>query len=105
MVYLKKQTVVFLSREHFYFLGNSTEHYTYVAHGSPQNLLAGFWVCFKHLLTWVYGGVCPNYFITENMFLDKVQGEAQKKLFTQLHYEFVCERYNISSYQLFWKVH
>ncbi|XP_065923771.1 cyclic GMP-AMP synthase-like receptor 2 [Magallana gigas] len=26
----------------------------------PPNLLAGFWVCFKHLLKWVYEGICPN---------------------------------------------
>ncbi|XP_078323250.1 uncharacterized protein LOC144622452 [Crassostrea virginica] len=53
---------------------------------SPQNLLAGFWVCFKLLLKWVYEGVCPNFFIPENnMFLNKVYGEAQKQLFTQLY--------------------
>ncbi|XP_022321517.2 uncharacterized protein LOC111123482 [Crassostrea virginica] len=52
----------------------------------PQNLLAGFWVCFKLLLKWVYEGVCPNFFIPENnMFLNKVYGEAQKQLFTQLY--------------------
>nr|XP_022322722.1 uncharacterized protein LOC111124150 [Crassostrea virginica] len=38
----------------------------------PQNLLEGFWVCFKLLLKWVYEGVCPNFFIPENnMFLNK----------------------------------
>ncbi|XP_078326449.1 uncharacterized protein LOC144622933 [Crassostrea virginica] len=52
----------------------------------PQNLLARFWVCFKLLLKWVYEGVCPNFFIPENnMFLNKVYGEAQKQLFTQLY--------------------
>ena len=52
----------------------------------PQNLLAGFWVCFKFLLKWVYEGVCPNFFIPENnMFLNKVYGEAQRQLFTQLY--------------------
>ncbi|XP_078322905.1 uncharacterized protein LOC111100856 [Crassostrea virginica] len=52
----------------------------------PQNLLAGFWVCFKFLLKWVYEGVCPNFFIPENnMFLNKVYGEAQSQLFTQLY--------------------
>ncbi|XP_022322567.2 uncharacterized protein LOC111124015 [Crassostrea virginica] len=52
----------------------------------PQNLLAGFWVCFKLLLKWVYEGVCPNFFIPENnMFLNKVYGEAQRQLFTQLY--------------------
>ncbi|XP_078326311.1 uncharacterized protein LOC144622904 isoform X2 [Crassostrea virginica] len=39
----------------------------------PQNLLEGFWVCFKLLLKWVYEGVCPNFFIPENnMFLNKM---------------------------------
>nr|XP_022305597.1 uncharacterized protein LOC111112410 [Crassostrea virginica] len=52
----------------------------------PQNLLAGFWVCFKLLLKWVYEGACPNFFIPENnLFLSKVHGSAQKKLFLQLH--------------------
>nr|XP_022308648.1 uncharacterized protein LOC111114577 [Crassostrea virginica] len=52
----------------------------------PQNLLAGFWVCFKLLLKWVYEGVCPNFFISENnLFLSKVHGSAQKKLFLELH--------------------
>nr|XP_022305594.1 LOW QUALITY PROTEIN: uncharacterized protein LOC111112407 [Crassostrea virginica] len=52
----------------------------------PQNLLVGFWVCFKLLLKWVYEGACPNFFIPENnLFLSKVHGSAQKKLFLQLH--------------------
>ncbi|XP_078321058.1 uncharacterized protein LOC144621519 [Crassostrea virginica] len=51
-----------------------------------QNLLAGFWVCFKLLLKWVYEGICPNFFIPENnLFLSKVHGSAQRKLFLQLH--------------------
>nr|XP_022299927.1 uncharacterized protein LOC111108380 [Crassostrea virginica] len=71
----------------------------------PQNLLAGFWVCYKLLLKWVYEGVCPNFFIPENnMFLNKVHGVAQKKLFTQLNglYEkgiaFLIQNPSISSY-------
>nr|XP_011429923.2 uncharacterized protein LOC105330056 isoform X2 [Crassostrea gigas] len=52
----------------------------------PQNLLASFWVCFKLLLRWVYEGVCPNFFIPQNnMFLTKVHGSAQNRLFLQLH--------------------
>ena len=52
----------------------------------PQNLLAGFWVCFKLLLKWLYEGVCPNFFIPEdNMFLNKVHGETQRNLFDQLY--------------------
>ena len=52
----------------------------------PQNLLAGFWVCFKLLLKWVYEGFCPNFFITQNnLFLSKIRGSAQRSLFQQLH--------------------
>nr|XP_022346225.1 uncharacterized protein LOC111138503 [Crassostrea virginica] len=76
-----------------------------IAHWCPQNLLAGFWVCFKLLLKWVYEGVCPNFFIPENnMFLNKVHGEAQRNLFTQLYglYEegiaFLLQSPSISSY-------
>ncbi|XP_052690658.1 uncharacterized protein LOC128168492 [Crassostrea angulata] len=55
-------------------------------HWCPQNLLAGFWVCFKLLLKWVSEGVCPNFFIPQNnMFLTKVYGPAQNRLFLQLH--------------------
>nr|XP_022315413.1 uncharacterized protein LOC111119500 [Crassostrea virginica] len=52
----------------------------------PQNLLAGFWVCFKLLLKWVYEGICPNFFIPQNnLFLSKIHGSAQRSLFLQLH--------------------
>ncbi|XP_034327869.2 uncharacterized protein [Magallana gigas] len=55
-------------------------------HWHPQNLLAGFWVCFKLLLKWVSEGVCPNFFIPQNnLFLTKVYGSAQNRLFLQLH--------------------
>ncbi|XP_052690140.1 uncharacterized protein LOC128168088 [Crassostrea angulata] len=55
-------------------------------HWCPQNLLAGFWVCFKLLLKWVYEGVCPNFFIPQNnLFLTKVYSSAQNRLFLQLH--------------------
>nr|XP_022298637.1 uncharacterized protein LOC111107645 [Crassostrea virginica] len=79
--------------------GNTIDHWC------PQNLLAGFWVCFKLLLKWVYEGVCPNFFIPENnMFLNKVHGVAQRNLFTQLNglYEkgiaFLLQNPYISSY-------
>ena len=56
-----------------------------IVHWCPENLLEGFWVCFKLLLKWVYEGVCPNFFIPENnMFLCNVHGEAQATLFTRL---------------------
>ncbi|XP_052690659.1 uncharacterized protein LOC128168493 [Crassostrea angulata] len=55
-------------------------------HWCPQNLLAGFWDCLKLLLKWVYKGVCPNFFIPlNNLFLTKVYGSAQNRLFLQLH--------------------
>ncbi|XP_062590959.1 uncharacterized protein LOC134252487, partial [Saccostrea cucullata] len=57
-----------------------------IPHWCPQNLLAGFWVCFKHILKWVYEGVCPNFFIPDNnMFLSKIDGEAQHQLFFRLY--------------------
>nr|XP_022298628.1 uncharacterized protein LOC111107637 [Crassostrea virginica]XP_022298629.1 uncharacterized protein LOC111107637 [Crassostrea virginica] len=81
--------------------GNTIDHWC------PQNLLAGFWVCYKLLLKWVYEGVCPNFFIPENnMFLNKVHGVAQRNLFTQLNglYEkgiaFLLQNPSISSYIL-----
>ncbi|XP_052704331.1 uncharacterized protein LOC128180339 [Crassostrea angulata] len=55
-------------------------------HWSPQNLLGGFWLCFKLLLKWVYKGICPNFFIPQNnLFLTKIHGSAQNILFLQLH--------------------
>nr|XP_022344010.1 uncharacterized protein LOC111137061 [Crassostrea virginica]XP_022344011.1 uncharacterized protein LOC111137061 [Crassostrea virginica] len=76
-----------------------------IAQWCPKNLLAGFWVCFKLLLKWVYEGYCPNFFIPENnMFLNTVHGEAQMSLFTRLYdlYEkgiaFLLQSPSISSY-------
>uniref|UniRef100_K1QL61 Mab-21-like HhH/H2TH-like domain-containing protein n=1 Tax=Magallana gigas TaxID=29159 RepID=K1QL61_MAGGI len=55
-------------------------------HWCVQNFLAGFWVCFKLLLKWVYEGICPNFFIPQNnMFLTKVHGSAQNRLFIELY--------------------
>ncbi|XP_052690425.1 uncharacterized protein LOC128168268 [Crassostrea angulata] len=71
----------------------------------PQNLLAGFWVCFKLLLKWVYEGVCPNFFIPQNnLFLTKIHGHAQNRLFLQLHELYkkglacLLQSYSIRSY-------
>ncbi|XP_062609557.1 uncharacterized protein LOC134271358 [Saccostrea cucullata] len=53
---------------------------------NPQNLLQCFWVCFKHILKWVYEGICPNFFIPENnMFLTKIYGNSQRTLFQKLY--------------------
>ncbi|XP_034306414.2 uncharacterized protein [Magallana gigas] len=55
-------------------------------HWNPQNLLAGFWVCFNLLLKWVYQGVCPNFFIPQNnLFNRRVHGSVQNRLFLELH--------------------
>ncbi|XP_061166183.1 uncharacterized protein LOC133175077 [Saccostrea echinata] len=55
-------------------------------HWCPQNLLGGFWVCFKLILKWAYEGVCPNFFIPENnMFLSKIHGKNQHQLFVRLY--------------------
>ncbi|XP_061185817.1 uncharacterized protein LOC133193920 [Saccostrea echinata] len=52
----------------------------------PQNILEGFWVCFKLILKWVYKGYCPNFFIPENnMYLAKIFGTTQKNLFSRLY--------------------
>ena len=76
-----------------------------IAQWCPQQLLAGFWACFKLLLKWVYEGFCPNFFIPENnMFLNKVYGVAQRNLFRKLYglYEkgtaFLLQSPSISSY-------
>nr|XP_022308597.1 uncharacterized protein LOC111114543 [Crassostrea virginica] len=76
-----------------------------IADWCPQNLLSGFWACFKLLLKWVYEGFCPNFFIPENnMFLNKVHGVAQRNLFGKLYglYEkgiaFLLQSPSISSY-------
>ncbi|XP_062582592.1 uncharacterized protein LOC134244335 [Saccostrea cucullata] len=56
-----------------------------IPHWCPQNLLEGFWVCFKLILKWVYEGVCPNFFIPgNNMFLSKIHGIKQHQLYRRL---------------------
>ncbi|XP_078337662.1 uncharacterized protein LOC111100817 [Crassostrea virginica] len=55
-------------------------------HWIPCNLLSCFWTCFKVLLSWVYKGECPNFFIPQNnMFRVKVVGQTQVSLFEQLY--------------------
>ena len=55
-------------------------------HWVPSNLLFCFWSCFKVLLSWVYKGECPNFFIPQNnMFRVKVVGQTQVLLFEQLY--------------------
>ena len=55
-------------------------------HWVPRNLLSCFWTCFKVLLSWVYKGECPNFFISQNnMFRVKVVGHTQVSLFEQLY--------------------
>nr|XP_011428581.1 uncharacterized protein LOC105329110 [Crassostrea gigas] len=53
----------------------------------PENILAGFWICFKLVLKWVYEGVCPNFFIPKNnLFLSRIYGRDQKNLFRRLYH-------------------
>lgn len=40
-------------------------------HWRPQNLLVGFWVCFKLLIKWVYEGVCPNFFHPREQYVSE----------------------------------
>ncbi|XP_078319750.1 uncharacterized protein LOC144621065 [Crassostrea virginica] len=55
-------------------------------HWVPDNLLLCFWTCFKVLISWVYKGECPNFFIPQNnMFRVKVVGQTQVSLFEQLY--------------------
>ena len=57
----------------------------------PCNFLKCFWRCFTMLLSWVYEGICPNFFIPENnMFRVKVVGHRQVALFDQL-YDLYCK--------------
>ncbi|XP_062572679.1 uncharacterized protein LOC134234618 [Saccostrea cucullata] len=57
-----------------------------LCHWCPNNLLGGFWACFKLILKWVYEGVCPNFFIPDNnMFLSKIYGDKQNQLFDRLY--------------------
>ncbi|XP_062573724.1 uncharacterized protein LOC134235604 [Saccostrea cucullata] len=51
----------------------------------PNNLLDCFWKCFKYLIQCVYRGVFPNFFIPQNnMFINKVIGEAREYLLEHL---------------------
>ena len=52
---------------------------------NPSSLLSCFWKCFRRLIQWVISSYCPNFFIPENnMFLGKIEGENQNKLFKHL---------------------
>lgn len=53
---------------------------------NSRSFLQCFWICFKLVIKWVYEGVCPNFFIPENnLFLVKIHGSAQNKLFCELY--------------------
>lgn len=53
---------------------------------NSQSFLQCFWICFKLVIKWVYEGACPNFFIPENnLFLVKMRGSAQNKLFCKLY--------------------
>ena len=53
---------------------------------TPCNLFFCLWNCLKLLLSWVYRGECPNFFIPQNnMFKEKVVGHKQAALFEKLY--------------------
>lgn len=53
---------------------------------NSQSFLQCFWICFKLVIKWVYESACPNFFIPENnLFLVKMRGSAQNKLFCKLY--------------------
>ena len=53
---------------------------------TPCNLFLCFWNCLKLLLSWVYKGECPNFFIPQNnMFRVKIVGHKQATLFEKLY--------------------
>ncbi|XP_062601787.1 uncharacterized protein LOC134263447 [Saccostrea cucullata] len=70
----------------FWVIQNNT-----VKNWNPSSLLSGFWLCFKCLLSFVYHGYLPNFFITKNnMFITKVFGHSQQLLCDRL-----LELYNL----------
>ena len=53
---------------------------------TPCNLHLCFWNCLKLVISWVYRGECPNFFIPQNnMFRVKVFGHKQAALFEKLY--------------------
>ncbi|XP_076071373.1 uncharacterized protein LOC143042797 [Mytilus galloprovincialis] len=51
----------------------------------PENLISYFMRCFRRLIYCVEHTVCPHYFIPENnLFENKIQGQAQKTLLNKL---------------------
>ena len=53
---------------------------------TPCNLLLCFYNCLKLVISWVYRGECPNFFIPQNnMFRVKVFGHKQAALFEKLY--------------------
>ncbi|XP_078318966.1 uncharacterized protein LOC144620863 [Crassostrea virginica] len=71
----------------------------------PSELLQFFWTCFKLLLSWVYKGECPNFFIPENnMFRVKVTGRTQVLLFNQLYDLMSCSSEKLYLALFYYKV-
>ncbi|XP_061179624.1 uncharacterized protein LOC133188268 [Saccostrea echinata] len=71
-----------------YYMKTTTFWIMQLRHGRwcPNNLLDCFWRCFKYLLHCVYRGLFHNFFIPENnMFLNKVVGNARESLLQQLY--------------------
>lgn len=57
---------------------------------SRESFFQGFWKCYMLLLQWVYTGYYPNFFIPQNnLFVCKIVGADQERLFTQM-YDLFC---------------
>lgn len=53
----------------------------------PENLISNFMKCFRRLIYCAENSVCPHYFIPENnLFENKIRGQAQKKLLKKLYF-------------------
>lgn len=64
---------------------------------SKENFFDCFWKCYRLLLSWVYAGYCPNFFIPQNnLFVCKIIGTDQERLLTEM-YNLYCSRYRCLS--------
>lgn len=65
---------------------------------SKENFFECFWKCYKLLLSWVYAGYCPNFFIPQNnLFVCKIVGADQEKLFTEMYDHYCTGKQCLSS--------
>lgn len=65
---------------------------------SEENFFECFWKCYKLPLSWVYAGYCPNFFIPQNnLFVCKIEGADQEKLFTEMYDHYCTGKQCLSS--------